>query len=138
MNSTAINYEKFTVNGSININSVDVDLANNSMGHFSADEYGESNGNIDVKGVNLISDSHDSATKVLFADSSYADTVTYSGASHAYSTIYKYNVGYNPDDGFFTFVRSSGSMNPSDNFNPSVLTTPVSAQSGAYSTHADF
>lgn len=134
MNSTAINYEKFTVNGSININSVDVDLANNSMGHFSADEYGESNGNIDVKGVNLISDSHGSATKVLFADSSYADTVTYSGASHAYSTIYKYNVGYNPDDGFFTFVRSSGSMNPSDNFNPSVLTTPVSAQSGAYST----
>ena len=70
----------------------------------------------------------------MFADSSYADTVTYSGASHAYSTIYKYNVGYNPDDGFFTFVRSSGSMNPSDNFNPSVLTTPVSAQSGAYST----
>ncbi len=63
--------------------------------------------------------------------------VAYTGANPvAYSPIWKYDVSYNPDDGFFTFSRggSGAGSNASDAFNPSVLASPVATQAGAYTT----
>ena len=125
-------------NGNININSVDVDLINKTMGRITANNYGEITGLIDVKHLNLLNDATQDQTEVLFADTQIADNVKYTGKSPiAYSDIYKYDVSYNknPEDnlGYFIFNRSSSS-NPSDNFNPSVLPAPVAAQAGAYTT----
>lgn len=134
MDSSAVNFDKFTFNGAININSVDVDLKNNSMGHFSADEYGESNGKINVNGVNILSDASSQFTRLMFADKSFADTVTYSGNNQVYGAIYKYDVSYNPDDGFFSFVAAGGNSGSHEGYNPSVLQSPVTTQAGAYTT----
>ena len=121
---------------------VDVDLANSAMDRITADSYGEMNGNLNVVGMNLLSDSAEEQTEILFADAELKDHVTYGGNAEipddfqttAYTPIYKYNVSYdNKDDGgYFLFNRgdmiSGGGGNQSDNFNPAVLSAPVSTQ----------
>ena len=139
LNNQTVNFERFSNAGTINLASVDVDLQNESMGRITADEYGESTGKINVQGVNLLNDATKDITNVLFADEQISSSVAYTGASPiAYSPIYKYEVSYNPDDGFFTFARSAGSSGPngniSDSFNPSVLASQVATQAGAYTT----
>ena len=145
LNNETVNFERFSNAGTINLASVDVDLQNESMARITADEYGESTGKINVQGVNLLNDATKDITNVLFADEQISSSVAYTGASPiAYSPIYKYEVSYNPDDGFFTFARASagtgdgngnaGAGNISDAFNPAVLASPVAQQAGAYTT----
>ena len=145
LNNQTVNFERFSNAGTINLSSVDVDLQKESMGRITADEYGESTGKINVQGVNLLNDATKDITNVLFADEQISSSVAYTGASPiAYSPIYKYEVSYNPDDGFFTFARASagtgngngsaGAGNISDSFNPAVLASPVAQQAGAYTT----
>ena len=131
-----VNFEKFSNAGNINLASIDVDLAYETMGRITAKEYGESTGKINVQGLNLLSDATKDVTNILFADEKIAGSVSYTGASPiAYSPIWKYDVSYNPDDGFFTFSRGgSSSGNASSAFNPAVLAPAVSAQAGAYTT----
>ena len=125
---------------------VDVDLANSTMDRVSADSYGELNGNINVTGMNLLSDAPEGSdlTEILFADNALKNNVTYGGAelpdnfqTTAYTPIYKYNVAYDPsrdDGGYFLFTRGDknpaggSSGNQSDMFNPAVLGSPVSTQ----------
>ena len=140
LNNQTVNFEKFSNAGSINLASVDVDLAQESMGRITADEYGDSTGTINVQGLNLLSDAAKDTTSILFADEQIAGSVSYTGVSPvAYSPIWKYDVSYaqNPEDnlGYFTFVRGAASSgNASDAFNPSVLASPVATQAGAYTT----
>ena len=116
LNNQTVNFERFSNAGTINLSSVDVDLQKESMGRITADEYGESTGKINVQGVNLLNDATKDITNVLFADEQISSSVAYTGASPiAYSPIYKYEVSYNPDDGFFTFARSAGSSGPNGN-----------------------
>ena len=140
LNNQTVNFEQFSNKSQINLASVDVDLANESMGRITADEYGETTGKINVQGLNLLSDATKDTTSILFADEQIADSVSYTGVSPiAYSPIWKYDVSYtqNPEDnlGYFTFVRGAASSgNASDAFNPSVLASPVATQAGAYTT----
>ncbi len=123
---------------------VDVDLANSAMDRITADSYGEMNGNLNVVGMNLLSDSAEEQTEILFADTNLKDHVTYGGNAEipddfqttAYTPIYKYNVSYdNKDDGgYFLFNRGNGgSGSGSDNFNPAVLSTTVANQAAGQS-----
>ena len=129
------------LNGTTNL-SVDVDLANKQMDRITADNYNITNKDsfINVNNINLLSDSNQQSTSILFADEQLANNVQYSGPSPiAYSPIYKYDVSYstNPEDnlGYFFFNRaSSSSGNQSDAFNPAVLTPSVATQAGAYTT----
>ena len=127
------------LNGNTNI-SVDADLANKSMDRITADNYNvKDNAMLNVNNIVLLSDAKEDKTNILFADEGLASNVAYTGASPiAYTPIYKYEVSYNPDDGFFTFARSAGSSGPngniSDSFNPSVLASQVATQAGAYTT----
>ena len=132
-----LHYDSFKNTGLINFNSIDVDLKNETMGRITADTYGDmTNGVIDVKGLNLISTTERDNTNILFADSSFSDTVKYTGDSTLYTPIYKYDVSYqindNDDMGYFVFNR--GSSSSSDSYNPSVLAPSVSSQAGAYTT----
>ena len=125
------------LNGNTNI-SVDADLANKSMDRITADNYNVTEGAmLNVNNVVLLSDAKEDVTNIQFADDELASNVAFTGASPiAYSPIWKYDVSYNPDDGFFTFSRgaSASGGNASDAFNPSVLASPVATQAGAYTT----
>ena len=127
------------INGNINM-AVDVDLQNKQMDTLPSNVSVSPDAHISVNYLNLLNDASSDSTSIKFADSSYSNQVSYSGPSPiAYSPIYKYDVSYstNPEDnlGYFFFNRaSSSSGNPSDAFNPAVLTPSVATQAGAYTT----
>ena len=123
------------INGHLGM-SVDVDLEAAKMDRLPDNVVVAPDAKIDVENLNLLNDAKLDKTDIQFADESYASQVSYAGKSPvAYSPIYKYDVSYNQDDGFFTFLRSGlSSGNASDSFNPAVLSTSVAAQSGAYAT----
>ena len=114
---------------------VDVDLENKIMDRISSDIYNERNGNIIVEDMNLLSDAKEDRTEIFFADNGLKYNVSDNGhelpssaQTELYSPIYKYNAEYmiKDDGGYFLFTRNrGGSGNPSDDFNPAVLSTPV-------------
>ena len=140
----------------------DVDLANEQMDRITAKDYGSHQGNLNVTGMNLLSDSTKDVTEIYFAERGLKDNVVnnmpksggYNLPSNVqttfYTPIYKYNAIYdNRDDGgYFMFAKgdkilSSGenggitvtpSGNPSDAFNPAVLAPSVALQAGANAT----
>ena len=144
------NFNTLTVNSDTNF-VADVDLANAEMDRISATNYGTHNGNLNVVGMNLLSDSTKDVTEIYFAEQGLKDNVVngmpktgeYNLPSTAqttfYTPIYKYNAIYdNRDDGgYFIFDRVSAgnnSGNASDNFNPAVLAPSVASQAGANAT----
>ncbi len=133
-----LHFDNFGMNGgTINIDSVDVDLANKKMGRITADNYtGSGKGRINVNAMNLISDGKKAKTFVRFADKSFKNTVKTS-VKEAYTPIYKYDVKYDTkkkaDDGYFVFTRpeSKPTPPPTPSMNPAVLASPVATQMGA-------
>ena len=128
----------------------DVDLKNKVMDRFVAKDYGEHNGNVNVIGMNLLTDSNqeEKVTAVYFAQPGLKNNVTHNGLGElpdgnqttVYTPIYKYTVSYDKnnqydgkgDGGYFLFSRGAANSgggasggNPSDEFNPAILTTPV-------------
>ncbi len=110
-----------TVSGDVNF-AADVDLANKEMDRFTAAEYGEHTGNINVVGMNLLSDAveGESVTAVYFAEPDLKNNVVNgtgelpdSFQTTAYTPIYKYNVIYDKDNqydgkgdgGYFVFAK---------------------------------
>ena len=115
-----------------------------------------------VTGMNMISDAPEGRdiTEIFFAEQGLKDHVVNGAAelpqkefqTTAYTPIFKYNVKYdNRDDGgYFMFTKGDRifvepevpgggtstipSGNPSDAFNPAVLSSPVAAQAGANAT----
>lgn len=135
-------FNKFTVDNDFTM-SADVDLANNVMDRISASDYGEHSGNLNVVDMNFLSDSKETKTEIYFAQSGLKDNVTTNLTEVAYSPIFKYRVNYQKreDGGYFVFDRSTGGNssggatgNPSDTFNPAVLSTPVSSVAAAQAT----
>jgi len=130
--------KSFTVSGNMNVN-VDADLANANMDRLPENTVVNNGAVINVNKINLTSDSKKQKTTIYFAPESYRNSVSYTAAELSKSTqvttkyapIYKYRASYNPEDGFFTFARGSGSS--AGDFNPTVLTSPVATQAGAYS-----
>ncbi len=137
-------FDTFKLTDNANM-TVDVDLAAETMDRITADSYGPHNGILTVSGMNLTSDLAEGkdSTSILFAEQGLKDNVAENSlelpTSHqttAYTPIYKYDVHYdNRDDaGYFVFNRGGlNSSNPSDNFNPAVLSTPVASQAGGQS-----
>ena len=133
--NAVINFENLSNKGLINLNSIDVDLSNKTMGRITSDSYGDMTGTVDVKGLNIISHSNEDNISVPFADEHYSNTVKYSGNNEILTPVYKYYTDYeikNDNMGYFTFNR--GNINDSNSYNPSVLAPSVSSQAGAYTT----
>lgn len=131
-----LNLKSFSNSGTINLNSVDINPATETMGRITADNYGTQSGTINVNGLNILSDPKPDKlqTNVLFADSAFANTVKYNGAKEYVGKIYKYSVGYSPSSGEFQFVRGGGSSGGASAFNPSILNTSVNSQAGTNAT----
>ena len=144
------NFNSLTVNSDTNF-VADVDLANEQMDRITANTYGTHNGNLNVVGMNLLSDATKDVTEIYFAQPGLKNNVVngmpktgeYNLPSTAqttfYTPIYKYNAIYDNrnDGGYFIFDRVSAgnnSGNASDNFNPAVLAPSVASQAGANAT----
>ena len=144
------NFNSLTVNSDTNF-VADVDLANEQMDRITANNYGTHNGNLNVVGMNLLSDATKDVTEIYFAQPGLKNNVVngmpktgeYNLPSTAqttfYTPIYKYNAIYDNrnDGGYFIFDRVSAgnnSGNASDNFNPAVLAPSVASQAGANAT----
>ncbi|MBO5386413.1 hypothetical protein J6A64_08870 [bacterium] len=146
LGSAPVHFNDFSlVGGQMNIDVVDVDLANETMGRITADTYSNVSSDVDINvgAMNLLSDATKDRTEILFADNEIKDNVQ-SGVSTlpiasvqtAYTPIYKYNVAYDnrEDGGFFVFNRASSGGVPSvEAFNPAVLVGPIAAHAGAVS-----
>lgn len=150
-----------TLSGNTNF-VADVDLANEQMDRIMATNYGTHQGNLNVVGMNLLSDSTKDVTEIYFAQQGLKDNVVngmpanggYNLPSSAqttfYTPIYKYNAIYdNRDDGgYFMFAKGDKILtanggggttitptgNPSDAYNPAVLAPSVASQAGANAT----
>ncbi len=131
-----LNLKSFANEGTININSVDINPATGTMGRITADSYGKHSGTIDVNGLNILTDPNPDKiqTNVLFADRAFANTVKYNGTKEYFGKIYRYSVGYSPSSGEFQFIRGGGSAGGASAFNPSILNTSVSSQAGTNAT----
>ena len=124
----------FTVTGDTQF-VADVDLANQSMDRITADTYGEHTGNLNVVGMNLLSDAPETrdTTEILFADTGLMDNVV-NGTGElpdafqtAYTPIYKYNVGYETredDGGYFVFTRGDRIPSITDPDEPDIPIIP--------------
>lgn len=133
MGMSPLNFNSFANTGTININSVDINPATETMGRLTANNYGSQTGSINVNGLNVLADPVKDTTNVLFADSAFANSVKYNGSSTYMGKIYKYNIGYLPESGEFQFIRSGGSSG-AEAFNPSILSTGVTSQAGTNAT----
>ena len=151
-----------TLSGNTNF-VADVDLANEQMDRITANNYNTQQGiNLNVVGMNLLSDSTKDVTEIYFAQPGLKNNVVngmpanggYNLPSSAqttfYTPIYKYNAIYdNRDDGgYFMFTKGDKILtanggggttitptgNPSDAYNPSVLAPSVASQAGANAT----
>ena len=111
----------FTLAGDTNF-VADVDLANKEMDRFTAGSYGAHKGNLNVIGMNLLSDANmdEDVTAVYFAEPDLKNNVVNgtgelpdSFQTTAYTPIYKYNVIYDKDNqydgkgdgGYFVFAK---------------------------------
>ena len=155
------NFNTLTVNSDTNF-VADVDLANAEMDRISANTYGTHQGNLNVVGMNLLSDATKDVTEIYFAQPGLKNNVVngmpanggYNLPSTAqttfYTPIYKYNAIYdNRDDGgYFMFAKGDKILtpsggggitvtptgNPSDVYNPAILAPSVASQAGANAT----
>lgn len=151
-----------TLSGNTNF-VADVDLANEQMDRITANHYNTQQGiNLNVVGMNLLSDATKDVTEIYFAQPGLKNNVVngmpktgeYNLPSTAqttfYTPIYKYNAIYDNrnDGGYFMFTKGDKILtanggggttitptgNPSDAFNPSVLAPSVASQAGANAT----
>ena len=151
-----------TLSGNTNF-VADVDLANEQMDRITANNYNTQQGiNLNVVGMNLLSDSTKDVTEIYFAQPGLKNNVVngmpanggYNLPSSAqttfYTPIYKYNAIYDNrnDGGYFMFTKGDKILtanggggttitptgNPSDAYNPSVLAPSVASQAGANAT----
>ena len=135
-------------NSTINIPSSQVDFTSNTMGRLTADQF-QTTGSPSTINLNAIHtlnlpDRHATVIKIPFADTSFSNNVKYHGQSTVYGQIFQYGVTYDYKSGNMYFVRGGqynpdtgnidASTNPSDIFDPSILTAPVTAQAGATAT----
>ena len=132
---TQLNFRNFGIQGgTINIDSVDVNLADRIMGRITTDEYGETStgGTINVNDLKVFADSTDLITPVKFAEESFANTVQ-SPVNEVYGPIFRYGVDYNSNGsaiagsaGDFLFKRIG--------YNPAILASPVAQMAGGYAS----
>ncbi len=134
---TQLNFRKFGIQGgTINIDSVNVSLAEKIMGRITADEYSEQSkdGTINVNDMKLLSDSPDLVTPINFADKSFANTV-HSSIHRAYAPIYQYSVDYIADGSSKTSAGETGDfLFTRLGYNPSVFASSVAQLAGGYAS----
>ncbi|MBQ8886568.1 MAG: hypothetical protein IJY61_02590 [Candidatus Gastranaerophilales bacterium] len=130
--TSTVDLSSLTLANSINM-AVDVDLANSSMDRIVAGMYDVGSNTININKMNLLSDTKQVKTEILFADEGLRNNVSTSVKQVSYSPLYKYLVEYQQENGSFIFTKGGGATPGSfDSFSPSVVASPIAAQMGGY------
>ena len=127
---TNTHFKSFALDSDVNM-AFDADLENGTIDSVSADSYRLGSYKINVNKIKLLSDAADNITSIDFGNSDLKDNMTVSVPETAFSSIWKYGVDYDAENGLFTFTRTENKS--PDSFNPAVLAASVAAQ-GAYLT----
>ncbi|MCM1339153.1 MAG: hypothetical protein NC191_05740 [Muribaculaceae bacterium] len=143
--------KSFTINGTFNM-WADADLQAQTMDKLPSNTTIVKDANLNVAGINLLSDTLAASVEIPFAYKGFKDNVKYTGSSElsketqittAYAPIYKYDIRYdNRDDmGYFVFSRhgaagggSNSGGNSADSYNPAILASPVATQAAGQSS----
>ena len=132
-----VNLGNMTLNNDLKM-SIDGDFSTKELDTITADSF-TANGNIiNIERINLLAPTEDRQFEIsplgTFADdavkNAVAQAIQYTGGDIVYSPIYQYRVTYDPTTAMLRF--GMGGNNPSENFNPAVLSAPVGTQLGAY------
>lgn len=126
-----------TTNLKIDANLVDATSDTINLSNISSSATGT--GTLNISSINVLSDStlssNGKTTTKITDDSTLAKHITLGVSSvngpAAYSPIYKYNVTYDTN-GSLLFSGGPTNNSSSDNFNPAILQSPISANVGAY------
>ena len=116
---------------------VDANLYNKTMDTISINTFNNPNDStITINNINIVKPTKEQTITIPFISqlnknntatpqeiSNLANTIKYTGGDVAYSPVYIYKAGYDKSTGSFTFDKQA--------LNPSILATPVAAQSGA-------
>lgn len=130
--ASTMSLNSLAVTGNTNIK-IDVDLAKlRSDGITSANPV-TSSAKLNISSINVLSDLTGPSVMTRFLESSLAgkDLVTL-GVTKAYTPIYAYNVSYNDTTGDLAFSRGGGGSGGGGDYNPAILSSPVSTNVGAY------
>lgn len=114
-------------NGTTTNLGIDVNLANSTADRISASTY-SGTGTINLNRINLLTD-RSSAASIPIIDSAVAGSVT-TNITSGYGPIFKYNLAYSPSTGML--AASPVSNGNYTDYNPSLLSKPVSAMAGTY------
>ncbi len=92
----------------------------------------ENDAKLNVMNLNWINEPVKDKTSIMFAEKGLKDSVVYKGTSKIVTPLYVYDIAYNNngDEGYFEFLRGSGSKGLSG-FNPAVVGSGISTNAGA-------
>jgi len=130
-NLDKVKMDKFVLDNTLNVK-MDVDLQNETSDTFEGTPGGSQK--INLTGFNILTHTQsDTQTDLLIADSDAMGHITLdNSAKKVYTPIYKYDVSYNDANGILTF--DGGRSGNHNDFNPSVLSPAIAAQTGALFT----
>ena len=129
--------------------SLDANLNTEKMDTISMDSFSNTNSStIDINKINIIEPTTKQQLELSLFDSNVnqaikediSNSIIYSGGEIAYSPIYKYDVEFDNIQGNFKFTSlasSNSNSSTSNNFNPSILSTPTSTQLGGFTTQVN-
>ena len=123
-----LNFNSLTLGDVINL-AVDVDMNGGAMDTISATSV-SGDGAIKINQFNIISETNSPSISLSFAGDELKDRVS-TDITTLEGKIFKYNVGYDSDNGQFTFA---GGGKNSKGYSPSVMASPVAAQLQGYFT----
>jgi hypothetical protein len=126
------NFNNLALNNTTNLK-IDADLAHSSVDRITSTNPITGAGTLNINEVKVISDAAVVNTSINFVDSSIGNKVTLS-ATEALTPIYKYGLSYNNTTGDLQFARGALPNNNPTNFNPAVLSSPVAAIAGVYTS----
>ncbi len=132
-----INFGNLTLNdGAVNLG-LDINLDTQTGDFFSADSVtGDSA--LTIKYLDILSDGYRAENHIPIASTENAfsqSLVLDPSLSTIWGSIYKYNVGYDPDNGYLNLTCAA--ENSYQAFNPAITAAPVATMVGAYLVQLD-
>ena len=101
------NFGNLTINSGLVNLVVDTDLENKKMDTISANEESSINGKIKVKAINILTDTKNFKTEILFTSSTVLKDKIETIDTVVSSKMFKYNVNYDENTGKFNFLLTT-------------------------------
>lgn len=140
-----VNLGNLVLNSDMNLK-IDGSFANKKLDTITVNSINNNGNHINISDISILTPTTDKKFAISpigqmnssAVRTELANTIRYTGGDLAMTPIYKYHTSYDQQKGLLLFERFGGGGrhhdNPSENFNPAILTAPVSAQANAQTT----